>query len=293
LLAAAQANEHNKIASAVAQSKYVDTTQCGRTNLQLAPPDELIGIESFGAALRSAFGADPYGVSAAVDALEPLMDKVAKRFISGHPYIAPEEVWDYGNTLTVLAPLQRNSRSDVAWRASIYNANMPFTATWTVDPSQPVTVTESLAFVRDGHWDEFLAEWYLGLTPTVGQWCQYIPPVLVAVSETEILTLTVSAVTSNSFQLSWTPTGDRSAVEYWLYGQDPYAIGLKLDRGIPLSDSSLHLSGLDGGEYRYMLVARNEDQVTVAQSNEVSITISGAISASNQMPLLLPFVSKR
>jgi hypothetical protein len=291
LLAALQANEVEKIANAVQQSQYVDTTQCGRQNLQLGPPDELIGIESLGGALQASFAGDPYGISAALSGLQPLMVNVIKRSITGNPYIAPDEHWEFFNSLTVLAPLPRNSRSDVAWRASIYNDNMPFTATWTVDPSQPVTVTESLAFVRDGRWDEFLAEWYQGLTPTVGQWCHYIPPMQVVVSETEQLSLTVGAVTTDSLQLNWTPTDDTSAIEYWLYGQDPYAIGLQVEQVIPIGKSNIAFAALDAGDYRYMIVARNSEQETIAQSNEVTVTITGGVPVDEHIWLLLPFVT--
>ncbi len=292
LIVAVQANEHEKIAQAVQQSQYVDTTQCGNQNLQLGPPDELIGIESLGVGLQSEFGmGDSYGIAAALNELQLLMSNIAKRSIAGNPYIAPIEYWDYGNSLTVLAPLPRNSRSDIAWRASIYRADTPFTATWTVDPTQPISVTESLAYVRDGHWDEFLDEWYTGLTPTVGQWCQYIPPMQVVVSETEMLTLTASAITTDSLQLHWTPSDDSSAIEYWLYGQDPYAIGWTVDRVLPLNDTSVAFVGLDEGDHHYRLVARNTDQEIIALSNEVTVTMVGGVTET--LPLLLPFVLRQ
>ena len=96
------------------------------------------------------------------------MTGVQKRTRTGNPYLAPDEFWDYRDTLTLLAPLPRNSPADVAWRASIYRGDTPFAARWTIDPSQPVSVTASLAFVRAGRWDEFLQAWYAPLTPTVG-----------------------------------------------------------------------------------------------------------------------------
>lgn len=291
LALAAEANEHEKIADAVRQSQYVDTTQCGVSNLQLGPPDELIGIESLGAGLQVAFGVgDAYGISTALSTLQTLMANVAKRNIAGNPYLAPEEVWNYGNSLTILAPLPRNSPSSVAWRASIYRSDMPFTATWTVDPTQPVTVTESLAFVRDGHWDEFLAEWYLNPTPTVGQWCQYIPPMLVVMTETETLTLTVSVVNTDSVQLAWTPPDDSSANEYWLYAHDPYAVGWTVASVVPLSESTAALAELVRGDYRYRVVALNDEQTLIAQSNEVTVTITGGITP--KFPILLPLIMR-
>ena len=291
LIAAAQADEHAKIANAVQQSQYVDTTQCGDKNLQLGPPDELIGLESFGAALLLQFGAgDAYGVADALGGLQPLMSNITRRSIAGNPYIAPTEHWDYANSLTILAPLPRNSPARVAWRASIYHANTPFTATWSVDPSQPISVTASLAFVRDGRWDEFLDEWYVGLKPTVGQWCQYIPPMQVVVSETEMLTLTASAITTDSLQLGWTPTDDTSATEYWLYARDPYAVSWQVDQVVPLQESAFAFAGLGEGDYRYRIVARNDDLETIAQSNEVTVTITGGVSEGLLTPIHLPFV---
>ena len=291
LVLAAEANEHTKIADAVRQSQYVDTTQCGPTNLQLGPPDELIGIESLGAALQTTFGVgDAYGVSTALSTLQTLMANVAKRNIAGNPYIAPEELWDYGSSLTILAPLPRNSSSAVAWRASIYRSDMPFTATWTVDPTQPVTVTESLAYVRDWHWDEFLAEWYLNPTPTVGQWCQYIPPMQVVVTETERLTLTASAVNTDSMQLAWTPPDDSSATEYWLYLHEPYALGWTMASVVPLTESAVTLAELFRGDYQVKVVALNEEQMLIAQSNEVTVTITGGITP--KFPILLPLVRR-
>jgi hypothetical protein len=153
-------------------------------------------------------------------------------------------------------------------------------------------VTESLAYAREGRWDEFLGEWYLAPTPTVGQWCHYIPPVQVVVSETETLSLTASAISTASLQLAWTPADDRSAIEYWLYGKDPNAIGWRMDRVIPLNESTVTLAGLDSGDYRYVLVARNDANELIARSNEVTVTIAGAISSSVATPLLLPFVMR-
>jgi hypothetical protein len=79
LTAALQDNQQQKIIDAVRQSQYVDTTQCGRQNLQLGPPDELIGIESLGQGLYLTFGAgDAYGVSTVLSALQPLYPILAR-----------------------------------------------------------------------------------------------------------------------------------------------------------------------------------------------------------------------
>lgn len=289
LRAATQAGQTQPIANAVRQSQYVDTTQCGRQNLQLGPPDELIGIESLGNNLLQEFGtADPYGVADALDTLYTAMQAVEKRTRSGRPYIAPEEVWDYGNTLTVLAPLPRNSPPAVAWRASLYRADAPFTATWTIDPSQTVTVTASLAYVKEGRWDEFLAEWYFDLPPTVGQWCHYIPPEQVVADEAETLALTVTFIGPGSIELSWSPTDETAATAYLLYHQGPYDISWSDRKLLPITDHSLVIKTLDAGAHRFTLLARNANQELIAQSNEVRIEIS--TRSGGEQTVLLPLV---
>lgn len=289
LLDATRAGETQKIANAVRQSQYVDTTQCGRQNLQLGPPDELIGLESFGAQLRQQFGAgDAYGVADALEALYTAMQPVEKRTRIGRPYIAPEEVWEYGNTLTVLAPLPRNSPADVAWRASLYRADAPFTATWTIDPSQTVTVTESLAYVKEGRWDEFLAEWYTDLMPTVGQWCHYIPPQQVIGDESEALVLSVAQHGGNGLQLNWTPADDISATAYSLYHWGPYDISWTGRRRLPIEQQTASLTQLDAGIHRFALLARNAEGEFVAQSNEVIVEIDpdGDVAQKTFLPLI-------
>jgi hypothetical protein len=291
LLAALQAGEQSKIGMAAQQAKYVDTTQCGRENLQLGPPDELVGIESLGARLQEQFGVgDPYGIDTILGELQTLLGEISKFSIMGNPYLAPNVTWDFGNSLTILAPLQRNVPANVAWRASIYRAETPFTATWSLFPSEHVTVTASMAFVREGRWDEFLAEWYLNLSPTVGQWCQYMPSAQVVITDSETLTLTASNITTDSLALGWTPTDDTSATEYWLYAQDPYAINLQFALALPLTQTGVSFTGLDGGPYRYMVVARNEEEETIAQSGEVTVTLTGAPPPSIPLALHLPLV---
>lgn len=291
LRAATQAGETQKIANAVRQSQYVDTTQCGRQNLQLGPPDELIGLESLGSELYQAFGVnDAFGVATALDALQNAMQDIEKRVRMGRPYIAPEEIWAYGNTLTILAPLPRNAPPDVAWRASVYRADAPFTATWTIDPSQTVTVTATLAYAREGRWAEFLAEWYTDLAPTVGQWCHYIPPQQVVVDEVETLTLTATQVATGSVQLTWTPIDDTSATETVLYYQGPYDISWTRRRVIDLGESDFLVDALDPGRHRFAVLARDGDQQYVAQSNEVTVEL-GEYTDGEQM-VFLPLVTR-
>ena len=289
LLAATNAGETSKIISAVQQSKYVDTTQCGRQNFQLGPPDELIGVETFAQNLQQSFAInDAYGVYAAVDQLRIAMAGIEKRTLTGHPYIAPQELWDYRDTLTLLAPLLRNSPSTAAWRASIHRPDAPFTATWTIDPTQTVTVTSSLAYVREGRWDEFLANWYQNLTPTVGQWCHYRPAQQIIVAEPTVITLTVALSGTNAVALQWNPVDDETATSYWLYAQDPYDIGLAVRAVTPITQTTLAITDLPVGISRFSLLARNDETLFVAQSNEVLVDI--VAEAPDPLHIYLPWI---
>ncbi|MEZ4870508.1 MAG: clostripain-related cysteine peptidase [Caldilineaceae bacterium] len=274
LLAATKAGEVDKIIEAVRQSQYVDTTQCGRQNLQLGPPDELIGIESFAKNLSDTFAAgDPYGIHSALEQLHIPMQRVEKTAITGHPYLAPNEMWSYDDSLTLLAPLPRNSPSSVAWRASVYRDDTPFTATWTVDPSQPVTVTQSLAYVRDGHWDEFLGAWFTSLAPTVGQWCNYRPPRQVIVEEADVLSMTAQVDDKGAVTIAWTPTDDKSAVEYKIATVGPYDINWRAGESVALDQSKTTLTALTPGDHRFRIFARDTEGDFVAASNEVTVEV--------------------
>ncbi|MCB0062842.1 MAG: fibronectin type III domain-containing protein [Caldilineaceae bacterium] len=290
LRAAVNDGQNARIANAVRNSSYVDTTQCGRQNLQLGPPDELIGIEGFGQALNLEFtGNDSYGVGAALEQLQLAMQSIPKQARSGSPYIAPDEFWNYRDSLTILAPLPRNSPSAAAWRASIYRADAPFTATWTLDPTQPVTVTKSLAFVKEGRWDEFLDVWFQNLTPTVGQWCHYIPPEQVILDDAEVLTLTLTLEESNELQLDWTPTDDASAAEYLLYVDAPLAVSWELTQTLAISATGARFSVPDAGTYDVRVLARNNDNEFVAASNIATIDVTDPLSPSERQ-IYLPLV---
>lgn len=292
LTAATVDGQNVRIATSVRQSQYVDTTQCGERNLQLGPPDELIGIESFGRQLLMEFAiGDRYGIQAAVEEIRNAMQPIEKQVQVGNPYLAPDEYWDYRDTLTILAPLPRNSPAGVAWRASIYRPDAPFTATWSLDPTQPVTVAESLAYTKDGRWDDFLALWYQNLSPTVGQWCHYIPPEQVLLDEAETITLTAQLDVQNILTLNWTPTDDESATNYWLYLDGPHDIGWKLRDTVDALQTSTLLSALAPGLYKLQVLARNDENEFVAQSNVVAAEIPQILSPE-EVAIFLPFISR-
>jgi len=113
---------------------------------------------------------------------------------------------------------------------------------------QPVQVTASYAFVRDQSWDEFLAAWYSApLPPTVGEWCRYIPPALVAGADLEPLNLSIAGVDNTTAHLTWSPMSKEDAASYWLYVKSSYDIGWAAQQIVPLSQTSLTLLDLLGG----------------------------------------------
>ncbi len=214
---------------AAEQSKYVDTTQCGRGYLHLGQPDELMGAGSFARILRAQFGSgDGFGVDAAATAVLESLEQVTSTFRIGHPYIEPTELWDYNDKLTILAPLPRTAPPTVAWRASIYRGDAPFVAVWTPDPSQQIVVTQTFAYVREGRWDEFIGAWFTApLTPTVGQWCTYAPPGMVMTDTVAALAVTTTVV-ADGLRLTWTPPADLEPALYQVYARRPNGINREL-----------------------------------------------------------------
>ncbi len=200
------AKEIVPIQRAAEKSLYVDTTQCGQGNLHLGPPDELLGAESFAGNLRALFGpGDPYGVDAASAQVLTALEIVSSTYRVGHPYLDPSELWAYTDTVTLLAPLNPLTPSPIAWRASIYRDGAPFSAVWSPAPTMTVIVSETYAYVRDGRWDDFLADWYTGpMTSTVGEWCNYTPPGVV-ISDTIRRLIVTPRPMAGGVELTWQP----------------------------------------------------------------------------------------
>jgi len=286
---AVQDNAAPGIVSAVRNAQYVDTNQCGPQQFALQPPDELIGADTFAANMQRAFPADDrFGVSAAAGGLLNALEQVRSSSRVGRPHIAPREVWEYEDTITILAPLPRDVSPAVAWRTSIYTSTMPLTATWSPVPNQTVVISSSLAYVRDGTWDDFLSTWYTTpLTPTVGQWCRYIPPTFVSSEISETLALSLTTVNETAVQLDWNPIDHEEATGYELYVQDPYDLGWTLEAVLPPEQTSVLADGLEpDGAYRYLVVARDPNEEVVAQSNDAQWPATGART------LFLPLITR-
>jgi hypothetical protein len=261
------------IGSATFGSKYVDTTQCGRQNLTLGPPDELIGAGVFATNLQRFFPVgDGAGVHAAAGDLLAALAAVQQTARVGVPYIAPDEFWDYDDTITILAPLPPNSPAPIVWRSSIYTETTPLVATWTPMPTMTVQITTSFAYVRDGLWDEFLAEWYSApLPPTVGEWCHYIPPTLVEDQEAQTLSLAAVGMGTSAVRLTWSQTVEEQATGYWIYIKSAYDIGWMVREVVPPNKLTTDLHGLlPNTDYQFLVVAQDAAGVALAQSNEAA-----------------------
>lgn len=267
------------IGLAAQDALYVDTTQCGRVQFELGPPDELMGAGSFARNLQENFGpGDPDGVHAAAGTLLDELQAVTTIAITGTPYLAPETIWDYRDSITLLAPLARNAPSNVAWRASNYRAvTDPVTAVWSPAPEQTVQISTTLAFVAEGEWDAFIDTWYTSpLTPTIGEWCQYIPPALVTGEVTETLALALSPG-STDLTLNWTPTTDDDAAAYWILVRRASDVSWTVLDTVELAQTSYTTTLPDPATTAvYQVLAQDPLGVTKAQSNEADYTAEPA-----------------
>ncbi|OUC08855.1 hypothetical protein RY27_06480 [Litorilinea aerophila] len=268
------------IGNAARLSQYVDTTQCGRQQFQMGPPDELLGAGSFASNLRRGFGpGDPFGIYDAAGALLAQLDQVESLARVGHPYLAPQVTWTYTDTITLLAPLRRESPPNVAWRASIFGATPPMDAIWTPSPDQTVPITQPFALAEESTWDEFIAAWYTGpMTPTVGEWCHYTPPVRITQDVTETLTLTVIDQGLGTAQVIWTATAAEDATSYWLLARPQGQSNWTVVEQLPLTQTVLTLAAPEAGvTFDLQVVAQDALGLVVAESNPVDWAVSGPV----------------
>jgi hypothetical protein len=256
----------------------VDTTQCGEAKLELGPPDELFGAGSFARTLQSAFGAgDGSGVHSAAATLLGALEAVTGTFRVGVPYLDTGEYWDYDDTLTLLAPLRRDIPPAVAWRASIFTETAPLSAIWAPDPSYTVIISDAFATARDGGWDRFLAEWYTGpMTPTVGSWCNYAPPVLLVSDTVESLATTVittAVAARGQFEVQWRAPATFAPAAYHLLVQRPNAINAQLAEVVAAPGVSYTFTDLEPGIYRVIVAAVDGDESVLALSESIVVQV--------------------
>ncbi|MEZ4660250.1 MAG: clostripain-related cysteine peptidase [Caldilineaceae bacterium] len=269
LTAALAAGADAQILNAALASQFVDSNQCGSQNLVLGPPDELIGARSFARSLQDQFPS-PSPVYAAAETLRQMLINLKSTSRTGTPYIAPDTEWDYQDTLTILAPLQRDLTADVVWRASIYTETLPLTADWSPSPTQTLSITDTFAFVKEGRWDNFINAWYTAdLKPTVGEWCNYSPPVLATDGVSETISLTVQAA-GELVQLNWDASALDDAAEYWIFERNAETINwVLLDTQALSSTVYTTKSPAPGAASEFIVQVQDEEGSGVGVSNAV------------------------
>ena len=289
LEAAVAGGRRAAIYEASTDASYVDTTQCGPGLFELGQPDELLGARSFARSLQQQGRFpqnDSYGVHAAAETLITALDATTSADRAATPTMAPDEFWDYRDSVTLVAPLRPDAPPNVAWRASIYNTDGPVTAVWSPAPEQTVRITTTFAMAQDGQWDDFINAWYTSpLTPTLGEWCQYSPPALVTSEVTETLALALDPGPT-ALELSWTPTAADEADAYWVLVRGPDA-----DRWVVLDTVPLGQTGYTadlpapGDTAVFAVVAQDPLGITLAESNEAAYT-EPAVAPKLLLPLL-------
>jgi hypothetical protein len=256
----------DQILAAVLESLYVDTTLCDG-DLELCPPDELMGLGSFALALQARFPVGSPVYLAAGDVLV-LLENVHGAYRVGQPWVKPEVTWAYTDTLTVLAPLTPTLTAETAWRASIYTETVPLEVIWSPQPTRTFPITTPLAYTADGHWDDFIADWYDPLTATVGQWCHTTPAALV-ISGGGSLTLTVEPDLTGAY-LEWSPAEHPQVVNYGIYVRRPGGVPWEMLDIVPVSRTNYWHSEpvFPSGTYTYVVAARDVQGYVLALSQE-------------------------
>ncbi|MEM7539459.1 MAG: clostripain-related cysteine peptidase [Chloroflexota bacterium] len=275
LTVAVQAGADAPILNATLNSKFVDTTQCGDGNFQLGSPDELIGANSFAQNLQTEFGTnDAYGVSNAAGALLTALANISSTHRTGTPYLATDAIWDYNDTLTLLAPLERTRSTDTIWRASVYTQTASLEAVWAAAPTYTLSIETPFASTIDGTWDDFIAKWYeTPLTPTIGEWCHYIPPTSIADEVTETLDVTIIESAARSITgvtLQWSATTDEEATVYAIMVRTSNLLSWEREATVPLTQTTYLVETQQTGSVEYRVIAQDEDGVILAEGNAVN-----------------------
>lgn len=263
------------VLAAALNSQFVDTTLC-TNDWQLCPPDEEVGLRSFAAQLqsRAAVGSAVYTTAGEVlTALSGVHSNTAHA--AGAPWPKPEvQQWNLADLgPTVLAPLTRTlAASGDIWRASLYTSTVPLTAILSWSPTQTVMITTPWASTINSGWARFLAAWYGPLTPTIGAWCNSLPPILIVVTGTDSITLTAQGGLVSA-RLAWTPVVTSTAVDYAVYVLRPNDGTWELAATVPLTQTAFTHLDLPSGVYRYFIVARNDQGQAVALSDKISVDV--------------------
>ena len=258
------ANE-SLILDASLHSQFVDTT-LALGDLELAAPDELIGLGSFAHNLKARFPVGSPVYLAAEQVLARLVN-ISSTARVGSPWVNPAATWVYTDTLTVMAPLTRTLSSDVIWRASVYTSTTPLDATWSVlTQTVPIKIVSPLAYTVDGRWDNFLSAWYTDLDhPQVGLFFPVMPPPLL-ITTTEALTLTARVNNLDTVYLDWSEAENPELQDYAIYVRYPNQTIWEIWAVLPYSQTYFEHSGLYAGQFSYFVIGRNASNTAIARS---------------------------
>ncbi|MEZ4618331.1 MAG: clostripain-related cysteine peptidase [Caldilineaceae bacterium] len=288
------------VTQAALRSQYVDTTQCGRGNLALGQPDELVGAGSFARNLLRSFDSDTHGVQSGRSPACPVGQGTQSGAHRSTLY-CPRSLLELRRHLHHSRPLARRDMSyremvqANVWRASIYHDQAPLAAVLAGNPSQAAMVTTVFNFAQNGRWDDFIAHWYTTpLTPTIGTRCSYMPPAIVRGTITETLALTVSEQhdpqSGDTITIDWTSATATAAESYWLLVRPAGTIRWQVLDRVPLTQTTYLLQKPEPGiAYEFIIVAQDELGTTVSESDQVRYA---AAEEARDRQLFLPVVRK-
>jgi hypothetical protein len=271
------------VLDATLNSRFYDTT-LGEGDLHLGPPDELVDLSSFAAALADRFPGDA-ALVAAVDDLHGALGELHAHNRSGAPWMAPYAHWELGDaTLSVVAPLtptlaQTPERVPLA---SLYRPPVTTRVTWLPDPTQQVTVTLEgyPAYLHDGSWDDFIAAWYARggeFQPVAGTVPRLLPARFVANADPAPLTLDGNRAGTTS-QLSWSATDLPDVARYALYVKWPQMnIATWLTVEPHDGPRTFTHSGLVPGDFVYFVTAQDADGYAIAVSHPLTLTVPAGV----------------
>lgn len=266
LIRAVDLGQDGLILTAVRASKFVDT-QGSRGEMNLGRGDELVGAGSFARNLMAQFKKrDAAGVYKAAAGLLKTLEEVHVLSISGRPYIAPDQVWDYDDSITLLAPRRRDLSGGMVWRASLYKPQTPLVTSLGSRPEMTVNLVRNLKYVSEGKWQTFINHWYQNpLQPTLGNMVDLnIPatPGLESATESIVLQGTVAEQGSNLF---WQTDTAQTGIEYVILK----LMGKNLWKLVGTVDVDTHqFFDVDGHRATtYIVALLDEDGVVIAKSN--------------------------
>lgn len=254
------------VLQAVRASKFVDT-QGNLGEMDLGRGDELVGVGSFATNLMAQFRKrDAAGVYRRAAALLKALEKVHTLSISGRPYIAPDQLWDYDDSITLLAPRRRDLSGGFVWRASLYKPQAPLVTILGSRPDMTVNLVQNLKYVHEGKWQAFINHWYRKpLQPTLGNMVDLNRPPMLGFTDAQQSIALRATLSERASVLVWRDDGSPAGAEYAVLK----LMGKNLWKLVETVDVDTH-QFIDTDEHRattYVVLLLNDAGVAVARSN--------------------------